>query len=75
MSLEIDPACVTAVFALGQWHYVALGTFDCRSKSIFIPLDWDEENTLGATWEAQCGSQLAISLSEIKAFKFDKTNK
>ena len=88
MSIEIDPANVTAVFALGQWHYVVPGTFGCDAYELVtsrpdpLPCDIialgdfypDEKQAhMGATWEAQCGSRMAMPLFEIRAFKFEKT--
>ena len=74
MSIQIDHESVTAVFALNQWHYVVSGTFDIDAYELmtdsgFVPLEHDD----GAIWEAQCGSLIAMPLSEIKAFKFEKT--
>ena len=88
MSIEIDPANVTAVFALGQWHYVAAGSFWCDAYELVTSATPDEspdficlgdfypdekKACIGASWEAQCGTQMAMPLFEIRAFKFEKT--
>jgi hypothetical protein len=92
MSLKIDPARVTAVYALGQWHYVAEGSFYLDAYELtgdYLEFEDYEPDVItlgdyypdgmsyhaGACWEAQCGSQIAMPLLEIKAFKFDKTKK
>lgn len=88
MSIAIKPETITAVFALGQWHYVAVGTFEIDAyeiiqgdfpdfETIFLEDYYPKEKQAfsGATWEAQCGTQMAMPLFEIKAFKFQRTSK
>ena len=88
MSIEINPARITSVFALGQWHYVAPGSFGLDAYELVTDLgddfpcdivalgDYYPDGLhahLGATWESQCGVHMALPLSEIKAFKFERS--
>ena len=43
MTIAIDPATVTAVFALGQWHYVAAGSFWCDAYELVTSVTPDEQ--------------------------------
>jgi len=85
MSLEIDPAKISAVFALGQWHYVAPNSFGIDAYELVRPVSSDRSETmalgdlyseekrahLGACWETQqCGERMAMPLFEVKAYKF-----
>jgi len=86
MSLEIDPAKISAVFALGQWHYVAPNSFGVDAYELVRPhpissdrsdiralgdlYPEDKQAHLGACWKTQCGERMAMPLFEVKAYKF-----
>ena len=86
MSLEINPAKISAVFALGQWHYVAPNSFGVDAYELVRPhpissdrsdiralgdlYPEDKQAHSGACWETQCGRRMAMPLFEIKAYEF-----
>ena len=86
MSLEIDPAKISAVFALGEWHYVAPNSFGVDAYELVRPhpispdrshiralgdlYPKDKQAYLGACWETECGDRMAMPLFEVKAYKF-----
>ena len=86
MSLEIDPAKISAVFALGEWHYVAPNSFGVDAYELVRPhpispdrsdiralgdlYPKDKQAYSGACWETECGYRMAMPLFEVKAYKF-----
>ena len=86
MSLEINPAKISAVFALGQWHYVAPNSFGVDAYELVRPHPISSDRSdiralgdlypegkqahSGACWETQCGERMAMPLFEVKAYKF-----
>ena len=86
MSLEIDPAKISAVFALGEQHHVAPNSFLVDAYELVRPhpispdrsdirhlgdlYPDDKQAYSGACWETECGYRMAMPLFEVKAYKF-----